>query len=43
MGVGFLKKYKLIQALIVVLFICKNEEDQFKVESTTVVTIDLPL
>ena len=41
---GILKKYKLIQAFIVVLFTCKNyEEDQFKKESTRVVTTDLPL
>ena len=42
-GDGILKKYKLIQAFIVVLLICKNEEDQFLIESTRVVTIDLPL
>ena len=40
---GILKKYKLIQAFIVVLLICKNEEDQFKFESTRVVTTDLLL
>ena len=34
---------KLIQALIVVLFVCKNEEDPFKIESTRGVTIYLPL
>ena len=42
-GDGILKKYKLIQAFIVVLLICKNEEDQFKNESTRVVTTNLPL
>ena len=42
-GDGILKKYKLIQAFIVVLLICKNEEDQLKIESTRVVTTDLPL
>ena len=42
-GDGILKNYKLIQAFIVVLLICKNEEDQFKNESTRVVTTDLPL
>ena len=42
-GDGTLTKYKLIQAFIVVLVICKNEEDQFKIESTRVVTTDLPL
>ena len=42
-GNGILKKYKLIQALMVVLLICKNEEDQFKNESTKVGTTDLPL
>ena len=36
-GDGILTKFKLIQALIVVLLICKNEEDQFKIESTRVV------
>ena len=40
---GFLKKYKLIQAFIVVLLIGKNEEDQLKTESTRVVTTDLQL
>ena len=38
-----MKKYKLIQALIVVLLICKYEKDQIKIESTRVVTTDLPL
>ena len=33
-GDGTLTKFKLIQAFIVVLLICKNEEDQFKIEST---------
>ena len=42
-GNGTLKKNKLIQAFIVVFFICKNEDDQFKIESTGVVTTDLPL
>ena len=42
-GDGFLKKYKLIQAFIVVLLICKNEEDQFKIESSREVTTFLPL
>ena len=37
-----LTKFKLIQAFIVVLLICKNE-DQFNIESTCVVTTDLPL
>ena len=40
---GILTKFKLIQALIVVLFVCKNEEDPFKIESTRVVAIFLPL
>ena len=40
---GILPKFKLIQALIVVLIVCKNEEDPFKIESTRVVTIFLPL
>ena len=38
-----LNSNKLIQALIVVLIICKNEEDPFKIESTRVVTTFLPL
>ena len=36
-------KFKLIQAFIVVLLICKNEEDPLKIESTIVVTTFLPL
>ena len=40
---GILAKFKLIQALIVVLIVCKNEEDPFKIESTRVVTTFLPL
>ena len=39
---GILTKFKLIQALIVVLIVCKNE-DLFKIESTRVVAIFLPL
>ena len=35
-------KFKLIQALIDVLIVCKNEEDPFKIERTRVVTF-LPL
>ena len=31
---GILSKFKLIQAFIVVLIVCKNEEDPFKIEST---------
>ena len=42
-GNGILPKFKLIQALIVVLIVCKNEEDPFKIESTRVVTTILPL
>ena len=42
-GNGILMKFKLIQDFIVVLLICKNEEDPFKIESTGVVTIFLPL
>ena len=41
-GDGILTKFKLIQALIVVLIVCKNEEDPFKIESTRVVTTFLP-
>ena len=40
---GILTKFKLIQAFIVVLLICKNEYDLFKLESTRVVTTFLPL
>ena len=36
-------KFKLIQALIGVLIVCKNEEDPFKIEITRVVTTFLPL
>ena len=35
---GILTKFKLIQALIVVLTVCKNEEDPSKIEGTRVVT-----
>ena len=42
-GDGTLTKFKLIQAFISVLVNCKNEEDQFKIESTRVVKTDLPL
>ena len=42
-GDGILTKFKLIQAFIVVLLICKNEEDPFKIDSTRVVTTFLPL
>ena len=42
-GDGILKKYNLIQAFIVVILICKNEEDQFKIENTRVITTDLSL
>ena len=38
-----LMNFKLIQALIVVVIVCKNEEDSFKIESTRVVAIFLPL
>ena len=37
-GDGFLTKFKLIQAFIVVFLICKNEDDLFKFESTRVDT-----
>ena len=42
-GDVILTKFKLIQALIVVLIVCKNEEDPFKIESTRVVTTFLSL
>ena len=37
------RKFKLIQALIVVLIVCKNEEDPIKIRSTRVVSTFLPL
>ena len=40
---GILTEFKLIQAFIVVLLICKNEYDPFKIESTRVVTAFLQL
>ena len=40
---GILTKFKLIQALVVVLIVCKNEEDPFKIESTRVVATFFPL
>ena len=44
-GDGILTQFNLIQALIVVFTVCKNEEDPFKIESTTsrVVATFLPL
>ena len=42
-GDGIWQKFKLIQAFIVVLFTCKNDEDQFKNESTRVLTTFLQL
>ena len=41
-GDGILTEFKLIQAFIVVLLICKNEYDLFKNECTRVVTTFLP-
>ena len=32
-GDGILTQFKLIQALIVVLIVCKNEEDPFKLKA----------
>ena len=43
MSDGILTKFKLTQALIIVLIICKNEEEPFKNERTRVVTTFLPL
>ena len=40
---GTLTKFDLIQAFIIVLLTCKNEEDQFEIESTRLVTTYLPL
>ena len=42
-GDGILTKFKLIQAVIAVLIVGKNEEDPFKIESTRVVTTFFPL
>ena len=42
-GDGSLTKFKVNQAFIAVHFICKNEEDPLKIESTRVVTTFLPL
>ena len=42
-GDGTLTKFNIIQDFIVVILICKNEEDQFKMETTRVVTTDLLL
>ena len=40
---GILTKFKLIQAFMIVLVTCKNEEDSSKNEGTRVVTTFLPL
>ena len=40
---GILPKYELIQAFIVVLVTCKNEEDPIKNEGTRVLTRFSPL
>ena len=42
-GDEILTKFKFIQAFIVVLLICKNEYDLFKIESIRVVTTFLPI
>ena len=42
-GDGIWQKFKLIQAIMVVLVTCKNDEDPFKKESTRVLTTFLPL
>ena len=42
-GDGILTEFKLIRAYIVVLLICKNEYDLFKIASARVVTTFLPL
>ena len=41
-GDGIWQKFKLTQAFMVVLITCKNYEDQFKKESTRVLTTFLP-
>ena len=40
---GILTKFKPIQALLVVLIVCKNEGDTYKIERTRAVTTFLPL
>ena len=40
---GILPKFELIQAIIVVLFTCKNEEDPIKNEGARVLTRFSPL
>ena len=42
-GDGILTKFKVIQAFIVVIVTCKNEEDPSKKEGTRVVTTFIPL
>ena len=42
-GDGIWQKFKLIQAFMVVLVTCKNDEDPFKNESPRVLTTFLPL
>ena len=42
-GDGILTEFKLIQAFIVILLICKDEYDLLKNESTRVVTTIHPL
>ena len=42
-GDGILTKFKLYRAFIVAVHIYKNEYDLFKIESTRVVTIFIPL
>ena len=42
-GDGIWQKFKLIQAFMVVLVTCKNDDDPFKNESTRVLTTFLPL
>ena len=42
-GDGILTKFNLIQAVIAVLNVGKNEEDPFQIGSTRVVTTFLPL
>ena len=42
-GDGIWQQFKLIQAFMVVLVTCKNDEDPFKNESTRVLTTFLPL
>ena len=42
-GDGILPKFKFVQAFMIVLVSCKNEEDRSKIEGTREVTTFVPL